>query len=152
LIDPQDIGYYLVAQSHGIPCRLFCNLLLLYKDATWTSTVTTCPHPGNLVALVSRPCPRKYRRLASAAPKPRPLPPSPYGQTLASTVGISPYMRLPKRSSMRRWRNTQIAGWRACGMEGRAHETPSPRCRGKCEVLTLVVERRRRDLDMVIDC
>ena len=50
------------------------NLLLLYKDATWTSIVTTCPRPGNLAALASCPRPRKYRRLAFAAPKPRPLP------------------------------------------------------------------------------
>jgi hypothetical protein len=49
---------------------------------------------------------------------------------------------------MRRRHNTQIAGQRASGTGGRARETPSPRRRRKCGVLTLVVVRRRRNLDL----
>jgi hypothetical protein len=77
------------------------------------------------------------------------LPPHiPWRQTLASTAGISPSMRLPERSSMQRRRNTQIAGQRASGTGGRARETPSPRRRRKGGVLTPVVVRRRRNLDL----
>jgi hypothetical protein len=94
------------------------------------------PVPGNLAVPLSPP-----QNLAS-------LPTSPWRQTLASIAGISPWRRLPERSSTRRWRNTQVAGRRARGMGGRAHETPYPRRGGKGGVLTPVVGRRRRDLDL----
>jgi hypothetical protein len=109
------------------------------------------------------PCPRKSRHPTSrprapvpgnlAAPRSPPqnlasLPTSPWRQTLASIAGISPWRRLPERSSTRRWRNTQVAGRRARGTGGRARETPYPRRGGKDGVLTSVVGRRRRDLDL----
>jgi hypothetical protein len=68
-------------------------------------------------------------------------------QNLAS-LPTSLWRRLPERSSTRRWRNTQVTGRRARGTGGRARETPYPRRGGKGGVLTPVVGRRRRDLDL----